>query len=62
MCSLDKFLHFILRFRNGFINLFHCCISNCITNPNTETIMQNPIIHKPLCMSKKLASSIRTNY
>ncbi|ESR38598.1 hypothetical protein CICLE_v10027278mg [Citrus x clementina] len=55
--------HIILCFRNGIVDSFHCfCISNCISNSNTKSILQKPIVNKPLCMSQELASSIWTNF
>ncbi|KAK3016581.1 hypothetical protein RJ639_005854 [Escallonia herrerae] len=36
-------------------------IGNCVSNPNTETILQKPVVNKPLGMAQKFSSSIRAN-
>ena len=58
----DKFFHFIFCLVNSFIDLFHCCrISNCISNSNSKTILQQPVIHQPLGITKEFGGCIWTN-
>ncbi|RCV29984.1 hypothetical protein SETIT_6G058100v2 [Setaria italica] len=52
MCLFDKLLHLILSFRNCLVNLFHGGrICNSIPNSNTETLLKQPVVDKPLCMT-----------
>ncbi|KAF8095531.1 hypothetical protein N665_0330s0013 [Sinapis alba] len=58
----DKLFYSSFCKRNSLINFLHCLrISNCVTNSNGKTILQKPVVDKPLSMTKEFPSCIRTN-